>query len=219
MGLIVDDIFTEAVADVALPSHTMTPIGSGWAELDRDSVEEIEAKFVTDQAGVDSTTGSSKALYTAADVPDNADYDVALEIVTVPGSADDALVLLLRVADSSNYYYAIGYRSSANPDLRIGKVVAGVVTNLSTANVGGLTAIAEFRFRVRGSTLSIRRDDVEALTASDGVLTAKGLGGWGMGNVEIANDDVGSPWRLDRFLLDEVPAAGGGVPSVNASLL
>lgn len=202
------DNFTEGGSNVALTSHTPDSGGS-WSTL-LDTTSAGSALTVIAATDVLSPTGGTNSARLAATVswtPLSADYYVRI-VMAAASTGDDAFWLIARCADASNFYAAVFYGGATT--VYIIKVVAGVVTDLTSASVtiGNSDTLT---FNVVGTSLTVDQNGSQILSTTDSALTAAGVGGIGFGNIRNATDDVNTGVDITQFVLFDIVA---GQPTI-----
>lgn len=94
-------------------------------------------------------------------------WDVEVKIAQIPVTPVEApFFLIWSLSDASNFSYAAIYPPSVNPDVYFGKIVAGVNTDLASANVD-VKSDSLILLEVRGTAATLYDDGAEILTATD----------------------------------------------------
>lgn len=212
MPVVFQDNFTET-SDTALGSHTPSPTGTSWTQLEKSGSPDLRVSGANDR--VEATVGgnSQRVSYTADATYGSADYDVEITVAAKPtAGADDPAVILARIADSSNFYGLQFYHSAASPRFRLFKKVAGSFTALATESTTTLAAGNKLKLELRGTAIKGYIDQgsgyTQILSATDSSLTAAGKAGLGLGNLYNTSpgdvDDVATAWGLNAFVATTV---------------
>jgi hypothetical protein len=157
----------------------------------------------TDQGQSYIYQGSSREL----DGP-GLNWNAEARIASIPvASADAPFFVIFSLADSSNFSYAAIYPAAANPDVYFGKIVAGVNTNIQSANVDiGPESI--IRLEMRSTTGTLFDDDVQVLTATDATFDdgANSSESWaiGWGAIRSLTDSAHAVFAIDWFKFSKV---------------
>lgn len=195
---IINDTFTEA-SDKNLASH-VPDTGTSWAVTALGGYTgTLQVNGTNDNVEATVTTGGAGVLAVAAGTYPNEDYKVQASAL---GSGSDASFgLIARFQDANNYYCAYINAGANNPDIAIVRVLAGVVTTLTSADLGlDVGSSHTYRFDAQGTTFDFYYDGVLKLTATDSTLRYRGKGGFGLGTAnDFFNNDVDTNWKIDNF--------------------
>jgi hypothetical protein len=203
------DNFTEA-STLELSTHTATPDTGTWTKQLGSAGVQFNVTGSTDR--INSTSNDSNLiLYTISWTPATASYDVKWTWVTesTGGTPDDDVSgLVARFTDTSNYYYAGFKRGAATPDTYIGKIVAGVRTDLVSGDCGQVNGdILTFVITDAVKKIQVNGADCSGLTTSDNALTSVGVVGVACGNViAVAGSDCSASAGQDDFTLVDTVA-------------
>jgi hypothetical protein len=190
-----------------LQNHVPAPTGTAWSKLeDTSGTSNLEVGSTND--AVHSTANfTGRLLYSRTPNPTTPDVDNELTFDAVETVGGRPALLLCRIQDASNYYWAAAYAATDSPDVKIGKCVAGVRTLLTSGNIGPAAADV-FKFKPEGSTLKLFRNGSEVLSTTDSAIAVAGPDGIGLGNAtDNAADEVRTAWELDDPKTTEYPAA------------
>ena len=150
-----------------------------------------------DRAEATGAEADDRVLASLQPNPEGAECDVELTIPTVSTITESPIVLFGRMVDVNNYYALVIYRAADSPDCYIIKKVAGVVTALVSGDTGIVNGDV-VKFQVRNAAKKFLKNNVEILSTTDNELTAAGDAGWGLGNVRVSTDNIGSAWDVDN---------------------
>ncbi len=209
MGILVEDTFTEA-SNMDLASHTPSPTGTAWAELeDTDGAQQITLRHVQDYVRPP-TLANERLLYDCTPTATDADVDVEGTIGLIPTGDSNSAFLFCRSADKDNLIGGLTYRFTAAADKKLFEKVSGTVAELASGD-NGLTVGDLIKVEVRGTTAKLFHDTgggySEILSATTAV-TAAGKGGLGFGNILVSTDDMNISFTWTAFKLTEFAANG-----------
>lgn len=192
-------------------------IGTSWSEpIDTSSVP---ANYALQQrtggyATINSQEGGGTPLVVAIASPDPSDvnYDVETEIELSSVGFDDPAGIVFGYADASNYCAAVLYSSvKSNPQMYLIKRVAGVLTELDTANVTLVTGDT-IKVSVRGTSLEVFQSGVSRMTATDSFCDDANSAGFGIGSFRsTSGDDLSNGWHFRDFRVVDQDGASSGV--------
>ena len=204
------DAFSEA-SDPSLGSH-IPDIGDSWTIVTYDSYagDIIIVSSTSKASPTLDATGEGIAAIAEVTYP-SADYKVEANAQSIANLFGETFGLIARYVDSSNYYVAF-VATAAGTDIGIFKMVAGVPTDLISADLDNNfnTAAHDVRLEVSGSsttTLTLFIDNVQQLTITDSSspYTAAGKGGIAFGTaVDQINDVVDKDWGISRFSITAI---------------
>ncbi len=196
--LFVSDDFTES-SDTLLTAHTPN-IGTSWTQELNDTGNVLNVNgagdFLLWSADASSST---KALFTSQPNPVLADYGTSVKVPVVDFSAADKFWLVLRYADTNNYYGFGGSAGGGTPNLTIRKRVAGTDTILASETVTNLANDDFMKFTVKGTTLSAYLNNVLLLSVVDASLSAAGQAAIAYGNIFGGTDRPTTGWNVDSY--------------------
>ncbi len=208
---IYQDTYVEVTSDTKLHLHTPTGANAGtsWS-LFIDSSGGLRwgsVRQASDNLAASANWGNGALVYILDDDPASADYDVNITLTTVPNVAGSPVFVIGRATDASNFYGALVYYATANPDFLLFKVVSGTVTLLDSDDTDFVDG-DKLTLSMSGTTIVGKKNDTTILSATDAALSSAGNGGFGWGNVYTALDDVISNWVVDDFYIEEATASG-----------
>lgn len=153
------------------------------------------------------TSGPSQlAVYYMAD-PGVDSYEVEADLTRLSALAE-IVGVAARIDTAANTRYFVAQDNSASV-IRVGKVVAGVVTSLGTPFAN--TSNRNVRLRVGSNSQRWWVDDVEQTDPADGSITARGrpgVHGVGAGGAPSGNA-VGV--HIDNWTVDDLTVGGAGI--------
>ena len=194
----VSDDFTES-SDTAITSHTPNT-GTSWTSEVNDTGNILNVNAAGDFLLWDGDGSSStKAIFTSQPNPVLADYGTSVKVPLVDFSAGDKFWLVLRFADTSNYYGFGGSAGGGTPNLTIRKRVASSDTILASETVTNLASGDTMKFTVIGSTLTAYLNGVQLLSVVDTSLSAAGQAGIAYGNIFGGTDRPTTGWNVDSY--------------------
>lgn len=205
---IFSDTFT-GTSGTDLINHT-PDTGTSWAEAE-DTCTGSNWEITSNKARVAVGGSDCRILETAT--PASTTADMAADFAFIQGptdalGAEDALGLLIRYADTSNYYACAIFGDTSSPyATSIFKRVSGTSTTL----ISGTTAYVAndiIRCEAIGTSIKMYRNGAEILSTTDSGLSAAGKGGVFEGNAQTATDDVRNVWHIDDFHVYEITTAG-----------
>ena len=203
---LVDDTFTVGT-NTNLQDHT-PDTGSGYTYLSGGTAVIMQS---VDSVG----KFSSRALYKNDTAIGSADYDAYITIKH-GGSAYVPTMVCVRINGASNDRYCGGLGDNGgNPASKIIKVVGGTETSLGVADTFGPAANDIYRLNVTGDDLTLYRNGVSKVTASDSDVTATGNAGVDFMAAEAGVDTIDE--QIDNFQVVGT-AAGGGSVIINSIL-
>lgn len=221
-----NDAFTEAVT-TALASHTPTPTGTSWTE-----VEDTNGTIVLSAHNADymtATTGvtSSRIVYTAqpSTALGSADYDVQMTVLqTVTGQSDDDTLFIGCRYASTTSYYGLGIDGNTTAQAYLFERTGTGTSTTIISNSGSKTNITlaandVFKITCRGDTIRGYQNGVELFCAVDASITAAGEALLGMGVTTTATADVNTLWRGDDYIVSDATGDGGDDNCVTASFV
>lgn len=195
---LVDDTFTEG-SNTNLQSHT-PDTGSGYTFLS-GATQQIKASL--DALGSDPT----RSLYKNDTAIGSADYDAYITIKH-GGSAYIPTMVCVRINGASNDRYCGGLvDNGGNPASGIIKVVSGVETSLGVGDTFGPAIDDIYRLNVTGSSLTLYRNGVSKVTATDSAVTAIGNAGMDFKGSNSGTDSIDI--QIDNFQVVGTAAGGG----------
>lgn len=166
---------------MALPAtdaftRTDGSLGSNWTQANGTNSPRVRAN------GIDNYDGSDDLVYWNADSFNNDQYS---QLVYKSGSA----VYLgpgVRITASNGY----GLEASSNNTRYLGKIVAGVYTELAN-NLAAFTANDVYRMEMTGTSLVVKVNGSNIFSVTDGSLASgsAGLAGYGSSSGSTAWDD------------------------------
>lgn len=178
------DSFTEG-SDTSIASHT-PDVGTSWTLLIQSNSGTLKVKAASDSIQGETAGNSTGAFYTAdltTGYP-TANYDVSITQGN-GDTADDTNMLGARIQDANNMY-AYRYNEGAG---QLYKRTTGTWETLGTATAG-IADGSVIILRVNGNQISVLDDGVVIRTVTDSTHASAGKGGFGMGQIIVANDDI-----------------------------
>lgn len=134
------------------------------------------------------------------------DYYVEFPLTSeAHASGQSFTYIMLRRTAADTFYGAGWYHRSVANDTYLFKVVGGVYTQLVNTDgnfIGDPDNAAQqdmIRFQVSGTTLSLFKNGVVVVSATDAAIAGPGLPGIGMGNIRDAGDRVDSSFATIGF--------------------
>lgn len=201
MAVIFHDTFTEA-SDGPLASHTPGPVGTSWTASVAPPEGFIRITAFDDFVQPSEVAVTAGLALMIAD-PGPPGVNVTAEFTfhnSPPGESGSGCALVLGYVDNDNYYIGGTMTSATSTDKRVYKRVAGVNTQLATADSGIATGDT-LSFTRSGTNLILRHNGTTVINVSDGSLVAAGKCGFIMGGIMGGGGMVNRNWRIDNFLV------------------
>lgn len=200
------DTFTEAAANVELPSHTPT-VGTSWTKVWQDGSNPVlQAEFTPDTCGSTSANNSGVG-YTADATYPSADYSVQWTHVNANNTAPRPYYVLARYVDTNNMV-AVRMQNTMAGNCQIYEKVAGTWGTIgSSANVANGSVC---KLDVSGTTATFYDDGVSVGTGTI-TATATGKAGLACGGGAVlvdTNDDANGTTEIDDFSVTDLAAGG-----------
>jgi hypothetical protein len=167
------------------------------------------------EARITTVVLSGYTIHGTAPKPRGNEYDVEWTVSNFIGN-DDPVMGLARMLDENNYYAGSIRNGGANPDQRLVKCVAGVITSLGTANIGETAPVA-CKLEIRDATKKLFTGGVQRISSADNALTDAGEAGIGWGNlVGVGGDDADPGVRISELIVTQ--EAGDVSANINGDL-
>lgn len=198
--LIFQDAFTEA-SDTELSAHTPT-LGTSWTRQFSSGAAAVQMFVIgaSDRVEHNPARGAEPTVdyVYVSDAPASANYRVKATLTVAPAS-DDAVWVVARSADQSNYYAAGGIQGNRRLILNLANTITVLGTDSGSLANGDILELictdSEKTFKING---------VQVFTSANNDLTGIGRPGIGAGNLDDDNFntwDIGAPgsWAFDDY--------------------
>ena len=204
-GVIFEDNFNVGISE-NLQVRTPLPTGDSWTKLFESGANipsDMRASSVSNAATSVQSGGSKGSLYVAEIVGGtypSANYEVE-GVYVDQDTADDVMILAVRIQDENNMY-ALRFNATQT---QLYKRVSSVWSTVGSAgdSIGVNDTVL---LRIIGTTLSVRKNDIEILSETVTDHSGAGKAGLGIGAVILPLDDHGGQ-DLDDFTVTDL---GGG---------